>query len=353
MGAERFGTDGETEELGDCCYVLVVLYWIRISGVLSLTFLNLYVESTNFDSPGRSKGENLLRADGIYLFRLHRYQFTLLYNLYHHISRLWFVFLFLSLHKHARLTQPPPPGDITPTTLASRIFSFPYDIAGLVLLAFTIAIARETVIETFEASYRHRRSILAARVREKKLERKRRVKERRERRERELREGLRLDGIGIGIGMTVDSGRHGGGEKNEREEGGHYGHVPRGGGIQRELDFVEEREAGVSGGKAWLHRLLRKFHLISPPPALPVSTRRSPRHIGSFNSDIDNSKDETNDLGGLKMQRTITQNSIVQEKGYESFRKQIQKEQSREFQLKIGIAMSLFWIFWLVWFFLS
>lgn len=169
------------------------------------------------------------------------------------------------------------------------------------------------------------------------MEKKRRIKERRERREKDLKEGLfKVDRMGTG------------GEGKDRQEG-HFGHVPRGGGIQRELDFEEERAAGVSGGKAWLHRILRRFHLMSPlQSALPFSDLRF-AHIGrSINSNSDNSRNEGDDVGGLKMQRTITQNSIVKEKGYESFRKQIQKEQSREFQLKIGIAMSLFWIFWLV-----
>lgn len=45
-----------------------------------------------------------------------------------------------------------------------------YAIFGLVLLGFTIAIGRETIIETFEQSYRARRDALAQKARERKEE---------------------------------------------------------------------------------------------------------------------------------------------------------------------------------------
>ena len=73
-------------------------------------------------------------------------------------------------------------GDIVPSTVASKIVSFFFDICGIVLVALTIAIGRETVIEGFERSYRRRREALAARVRKRKVERQERFRQRRERR---------------------------------------------------------------------------------------------------------------------------------------------------------------------------
>lgn len=48
------------------------------------------------------------------------------------------------------------------------------------------------------------------------------------------------------------------------------------------------------------------------------------------------------------MNRTTTQQSILGEDTYKSFRKELEKEQQREFHLKIGVASALFWSFWLV-----
>ncbi|KAI5476225.1 hypothetical protein MNV49_007987 [Pseudohyphozyma bogoriensis] len=204
-------------------------------------------------------------------------------------------------------------GDILPASVASRVFSFFYDVVGLILLAFTIAIARETVIETFEASYRNRREKLAARAKAKKLERKKRIKERKERLEREMRENP---------------------EKFKKEQAAaHHLHMPavgRGGAgaRSRELGFVEERDDGVSAGKAWVNRILRRWGLMKPYKPHEIIHDEDPAALG--------------------MTRTLTAQSIVAEESYKNFKKEMQKEQAREFQLKIGVALVLFWSFWLV-----
>ncbi|KAL8286421.1 hypothetical protein RQP46_004438 [Phenoliferia psychrophenolica] len=48
------------------------------------------------------------------------------------------------------------------------------------------------------------------------------------------------------------------------------------------------------------------------------------------------------------LQRTLTDQSIISEDSYKTFRKEMEKEQAREFRLKISIASLLFWVFWLV-----
>lgn len=145
------------------------------------------------------------------------------------------------------------------------MFSLFYDVAGLVLIAFTIALARETVIETFEASYRRRREVLAERAKLRKAEKRRHALERKERRERELKELLENPDppsnfhrtmTGISLGPSAGGGRGGVG------------------GAERRLDFDLEVTQGVSAGKAWVNRILRKWGLmkryVSSPVASPV-----------------------------------------------------------------------------------
>lgn len=56
-------------------------------------------------------------------------------------------------------------GDITPTTTASQVFSVFYNTFGILNTGLAIAIARETIVESFEQSYRSRRHALAMRRR--------------------------------------------------------------------------------------------------------------------------------------------------------------------------------------------
>jgi potassium channel subfamily K len=176
-------------------------------------------------------------------------------------------------------------GDITPTSTASRIFSFPYDIVGLAILAFTIAIARETVIETFEANYRMRREILAKKARERKEEKRKRDKERRERRVREASGGP-VDRGGYSLPPITIGGQ------------------PMGSRLKR--------------WASWLWRWVGR------------------------------AKEETAGINPLGMTRTLTATSLVQEETYKTFKKQMQKEQDKEFRMKIGVAIILFAMFWFV-----
>jgi Ion channel len=54
-------------------------------------------------------------------------------------------------------------GDITPSNTGSQIFSIIYNTFGILNTGLAIAIARETVVEAFQQSYRNRRHALAAR----------------------------------------------------------------------------------------------------------------------------------------------------------------------------------------------
>ncbi|KAM0754917.1 voltage-gated potassium channel [Meredithblackwellia eburnea MCA 4105] len=209
-------------------------------------------------------------------------------------------------------------GDLYPTNVAGRVFSFFYDVAGLVLIAFTIALARETVIETFEASYRRRRERLAEKAKARKEEKRRHARERKERRERELKEmrdnpnyslQRTLTNLG-GPGPTVGGGRGGAASARNPRQG---------------LSLLDEvEESGVSAGKALVHRLLRKWGFMKPYK----SPAQKARELG--------------------MERSLTQQSMLGEDTFKSFKKEMEAEQAREFRLKIGTALTLFWSFWLI-----
>lgn len=180
---------------------------------------------------------------------------------------------------------------------------------GLVALAITISIARETIIESFEDTYRHRRELIAARTRARKLEKRKRQEERKELREKE---GLSLNPtITLGYSGSIGVSRFG----SDREAD------------QRQMDYEDEVANGVSTTKAKLNALFRRL---------------------GWKESFKSSSATSLVPSGLKIERSLTAISMVQEQTYASFRKEMQKEQRREFEVKIGTALALFWIFWLV-----
>ncbi|ORY73112.1 hypothetical protein BCR35DRAFT_307383 [Leucosporidium creatinivorum] len=240
-------------------------------------------------------------------------------------------------------------GDILPTSTGSRVFSFFYDVAGLVLLAFTIAIARETIIETFEASYRARRDVLAKRAKERKEEKRRKLKERRERREKALRERLERGEAVVEKEEPAPStflpARGRGGVSASVSACATTAAARAVGAAQRELDYNEEKAAGVSTWRALLRRVLRRYGwLESWTPR--ARTGEEDAEQGATAAEME---------GGAPLGRSLTasstatgMSSVVSEEKFKTFRRQLQHEQQQEFRLKLGIALSLFFVFWLV-----
>ncbi|KAL7009352.1 Potassium channel [Cystobasidiomycetes sp. EMM_F5] len=71
-------------------------------------------------------------------------------------------------------------GDIVPNNLASRLLTFFYTSGGIVLLAVTIAQAREVLIESFATAYRHRRKLLVSKAKERRARKKAEYERRRQ-----------------------------------------------------------------------------------------------------------------------------------------------------------------------------
>ncbi|SCV69367.1 BQ2448_2387 [Microbotryum intermedium] len=257
-------------------------------------------------------------------------------------------------------------GDLVPTTVAAKIFSFFYDLCGLVLLAFTIAIARETVLETFEANYRARRDMLAKKARERKEDKRRRTRERRMRLERQLRERLEespMNAIDGGVGLSpvmITAAAMGGGRGGRALSRFGTSMEPAAGptihgvaseedrAAQRALDFVHERESGLSLWKAssrWIKRRLGIMEAYTPhcedlDHQGDADAGNSETAVGSSEPTFEH-----------EMTRTLTSESTVSrvhDERLKSLKEQLQHEQEVELRTKLTLALSLFVVFWLV-----
>lgn len=113
-------------------------------------------------------------------------------------------------------------GDITPSNTAAKILTFFYTSTGIVFIAITIAQAREVLVESFAAAYKHRRAVLAGKVKERRA-RKREVHERKLRLQKEARArgetDFAVDSAGSLVGQdkasTFTNTRQGGQYPNE------------------------------------------------------------------------------------------------------------------------------------------
>jgi len=237
----------------------------------------------------------------------------------------------------------PCPGPLTILLAALSADSTPGK-GGLILLAFTIAIARETIIETFEQSYRHRREELAAKARERKAAKRERLKQRRLEREKQLREQ-------IAAGRNVEKGEFppiretakptlGGGRGGAGVAGTKEAKIER---AKRELDWDAEKVEGVSAGKRWVRLQLRRIGWLK------AYTPEEKDLKGKVHDD-EAEDDEGGDFGtSMHLHRThSTASSASSEEKFRSFKKQLQDEQAKEFRVKLTIVGTIFLAFWLV-----
>ncbi|BGP65411.1 Potassium channel [Rhodotorula toruloides] len=235
-------------------------------------------------------------------------------------------------------------GDIVPLTAGARVFCMLYASIGLVLLALTIAVARETIIETFEANYRSRRDKLAERARARKEEARRRAVEGRERRRRVLEEAAR-QGRTAGEGEALEGGGAAGGGR-----GGRAAVMGRKDGSKEErvaLDMPTRTltfsaptlpEDDHVPADSLLHRLRRTVSRPFHDAAKEVDFRRS---LKDFRSGA--SLARRSSISSLSS--SLTTSSL--DESFRSLKDQLVREQREEFRIKLGISFGLFLIFWL------
>ena len=240
----------------------------------------------------------------------------------------------------------PPRPALAATSPLPGALTCPILAGGLILLGFTISIGRESVIEQFEASYRHRREALAAKARERKAAKRERLKQRRLEREKQLRNQ-------IAAGKNVRKGEIppvremakptlGGGRGGAGDAGTKQAKIER---AKRELDWDAEKVEGVSAGKRWIRLQLRRFGWMKAYTPDEKDLKGKVK------------EDEEADHGGgggefgtaMHLHRThSTISSASSEEKFLSFKKQLQQEQSKEFRVKLTVVGSIFLAFWLI-----
>lgn len=130
-------------------------------------------------------------------------------------------------------------GDIVPSNLAAKILTFFYTSSGIILIAITIAQAREVLVESFAAAYKHRRALIIQKAKERRA-RKKEAQEFRLKMQREaLEKGHTFGGMYGSTFSTSGGGRGGAGNA-------------------RHSAFPGDADTrwGTSEGKLWLDRLL-------------------------------------------------------------------------------------------------
>ncbi|KIJ29275.1 hypothetical protein M422DRAFT_71237 [Sphaerobolus stellatus SS14] len=185
-------------------------------------------------------------------------------------------------------------GDIHPNSTGSRIFAMIYNSVGIINIGLAISTARETIIESFETSYRRRVSEVAA----KRLEYKKH-KERERARKMVMERMLHSAGLPLYIPDPTRPSK-------------------------MKLNEEALTPAQLAAAENEAH------HMMSRRPH-SASTRES-RFERTFS--LESSKD--------------SYNTEFDEENYKNFRRSIVKEERREFAAKIAVAWIIFLTFWLI-----
>ncbi|GAA5836717.1 hypothetical protein JCM9279_007635 [Rhodotorula babjevae] len=237
-------------------------------------------------------------------------------------------------------------GDILPESVGARIFTLFYAPLGIINLAVVVAVARETIIESFERSYRSRRDRLAQKARERKsaILRKQELARHRARRAAEdelLREGgagpapssLKFvppsgrSALVAGLGATMPVIGAMAGKETARSQ------LPT-------LDALERVESHASQSRFAL-ALVRPVHVVGRHVVDYVFRRRK------------NEQDceAAVEPGPGALQRTSTAGSTITttsiDRSFVSLRKSLLREQRQEYRVKLAVALSVFLTFWL------
>lgn len=114
----------------------------------------------------------------------------------------------------------------------------------------------------------------------------------------------------------------------------HFNHSTKGEELkdQRRLDFDEEMDSGMTSVEAWTNRMARKMRVMKPLER--VETTAEDLELAAV--------DQVNEVGVTDTQH------VFEDASYLKLNDDMVKEQEREFQSKIFIAVTLFFIFWFV-----
>lgn len=203
-----------------------------------------------------------------------------------------------------------------PVTPGAKTFTVLYASFGIVTFALTVAVTRETIIESFEVTYRARRARLAQKARERKEHHLRRL-----RREFELRQARTTSRV-----------------KSEGPAGpageSYAGHMERH--ILSRYATIEARQPGRwNRFKTHLARLVGRVR----------------KHHGSSASALPSSVMMATGEGGAALERRMSTLSLTSshalEVSFRTLKQELAREEQQEFRTKLGISLFFFIIFWL------
>ncbi|KPV72618.1 uncharacterized protein RHOBADRAFT_55715 [Rhodotorula graminis WP1] len=237
-------------------------------------------------------------------------------------------------------------GDILPKSVGARIFTLFYTPLGIINLAVVVAVARETIIESFERSYRSRRDRLAQKARERKaaILKKQELARHRARRAAEdelLRQGPAgpapsslnfvppsgRSALVAGLGATMPVIGAMAGKETARSQ------LPT-------LDALERVESAASRSRL-AQALVRPVHVAGRYVAKYIPRRRKVEH----------DCEAATEPGPGNLQRTSTAGSTITttsiDRSFVSLRNSLRREQRQEFRVKLAVALSVFLTFWL------
>ncbi|KZS97353.1 voltage-gated potassium channel [Sistotremastrum niveocremeum HHB9708] len=222
-------------------------------------------------------------------------------------------------------------GDIHPTNPGSQIFAIFYNTIGILNLGMAISTCRETIIESFEHSYRKRSKSIAEKRHENKVAR----AERRAHRiaiEKQLKEA----GVPIYV-MEQKASRHGGGRG--------------GGGYKKRMKMVLNDKALTEEQKQKAADEAEEIRLKE----LNASAEGAAHDVTHHELEHEHLDPASKNARTLQMARELQEELAsvgmagrAQEQSYMRFKLDIQKEQQKEFFVKLGVAWSLFITFWLI-----
>lgn len=235
---------------------------------------------------------------------------------------------------------------VVPTSVGSRIFTMIYGPLGIINLAVLIAVARETIIESFEQSYRSRRDRLAQKARERKAAiRKKQELARHRARLAAEDDLLRASDAGpapsslnfippsgrsalvAGLGATMPVAGAMVGKETARSQ------LPT-------LDALERVESGPARSR--FAQVVRPARVAGRHVLDRVFRRRK----------VEQDCEAAVEPGPGFLQRTSTAGSTVTttsiDQSFVSLRKALLREQRKEFRVKLAVALSVFLTFWLV-----
>lgn len=179
-----------------------------------------------------------------------------------------------------------------PNTTGAKVFLFPFDIGGIILLTVTIVMARESILESFKDSYRRRRERMLAKARER-------------RQQKKLAQEAHLHDANASPAPPADE--HG--ILNAPKRAAHW--------LSARAPIPDKQPNFWRRIKAFFRKILVKLGVMAPKEDFEPGLSRS-------------------------------DTSMSQESAFAKFTEELKDEERKEFLNRLGIASLLFLSFWLV-----